>query len=57
VGKPPSKEEGADHVLSKMTPEERALVDRSIERGAEAVKVLVREGLDTAQNVLHAPLD
>jgi PTH1 family peptidyl-tRNA hydrolase len=55
VGKPPSKDEGADHVLSKLTPDERALVDHSIEQGAEALRVLVRDGLDAAQNFLHAP--
>jgi PTH1 family peptidyl-tRNA hydrolase len=55
VGKPPSKDEGADHVLSKMRPEDRELVDRSIELGREALRVLVRDGLDAAQNVLHAP--
>jgi peptidyl-tRNA hydrolase, PTH1 family len=53
VGKPPSKEEGADHVLSKFTPEERELVDAAIERGIEGLKVLVRDGVDAAQNFLH----
>jgi PTH1 family peptidyl-tRNA hydrolase len=55
VGKPPSKDEGADHVLSKMAPDDRDLIERSIERGLDAVRVLVRDGLDAAQNVLHAP--
>jgi peptidyl-tRNA hydrolase, PTH1 family len=55
VGKPPSKQEGADHVLSKMTPDDRALIDSSIERGLDAVRVLVRDGLDAAQNFLHTP--
>lgn len=55
VGKPPSKEEGADHVLSKMTPEDRKLIDEAIERGTEALRVLVRDGVDAAQNLLHAP--
>lgn len=55
VGKPPSKEEGADHVLSKMTLDDRELIDNAITRGREALRVLVRDGLDAAQNVLHAP--
>ena len=55
VGKPPSKEEGADHVLSKFAPGERELIDDAMDRGLEALKVLIREGLDPAQNVLHAP--
>lgn len=54
VGKPPSKEEGADHVLSRLRPEERELIDAATERGIEALRVLVRDGLDAAQNVLHA---
>jgi PTH1 family peptidyl-tRNA hydrolase len=53
VGKPPTKFEGAEHVLSKMRPEDRELIDASIERGIEAIRILVREGLDAAQNVLH----
>jgi PTH1 family peptidyl-tRNA hydrolase len=55
VGKPPSKFEGADHVLSKFTPDERKLVDAASERALEALGVLVRDGVDAAQNVLHAP--
>jgi PTH1 family peptidyl-tRNA hydrolase len=55
VGKPPSKEEGVDHVLSKLAPDERKIIDESIGRGVEAVKVFVRDGLDAAQNFLHAP--
>lgn len=54
VGKPPSKEEGVDHVLSKMAPDDRALIESSIDRGLEAVRVLVRDGLDAAQNFLHS---
>ncbi len=55
VGKPPSREEGADHVLSKMTPNDRDLIERACERALEAIKVLARDGIDAAQNLLHAP--
>lgn len=55
VGKPPSAEEGADHVLSRLTPEERSLIDGTIERGIEALRVLVTRDLDAAMNILHAP--
>lgn len=54
VGKPPSKEEGADHVLSKMRPEDGEAIETATERGIEALRVLVRDGLDAAQNRLHA---
>jgi PTH1 family peptidyl-tRNA hydrolase len=55
VGKPPSKEEGADHVLSKLTPQDRKLIDEAIDRGIEALHVLARDDFDAAQNLLHAP--
>jgi PTH1 family peptidyl-tRNA hydrolase len=55
VGKPPSKEEGADHVLSKLPPDDRERIDDAIDRGIEALRVLVRDGVDAAQNVLHSP--
>lgn len=55
VGKPPSKAEGADHVLSRFAPGERELVAEATDRALEGIRVLVREGIDAAQNVLHAP--
>jgi PTH1 family peptidyl-tRNA hydrolase len=55
VGKPPSKEEGVDHVLSKFAPGERELVAAASDRAIEGIKLLVREGIDAAQNALHAP--
>lgn len=55
VGKPPSKEQGADHVLTRFTPAERELVDAASARALEAIEILVREGVDAAQNHLHAP--
>lgn len=54
VGKPPSKEEGADHVLSKFAPGERELIDDAMDRGLQALKILISDGLDAAQNILHA---
>ena len=48
VGKPPSKEHGAGHVLSKMPPAERELLDVAIERAADAIEVLVAHGADEA---------
>jgi PTH1 family peptidyl-tRNA hydrolase len=54
VGKPPSKDEGADHVLSRFSPDERELVAAAADRALEGIKVLVRDGVDAAQNVLHA---
>jgi PTH1 family peptidyl-tRNA hydrolase len=55
VGKPPSKFEGADHVLSRFAPGERELVDSAVQRGLQGVRTLVTDGVDAAQNRLHAP--
>jgi peptidyl-tRNA hydrolase, PTH1 family len=50
IGKPPSKERGADHVLSapgKRNREELAVV---IEEAADAVELILAEGVAAAQN-------
>ena len=44
IGKPPSKERGADHVLSRLPKAERELLDVAIVRAADAVEVLLAEG-------------
>jgi PTH1 family peptidyl-tRNA hydrolase len=54
VGKPPSGPEGADHVLSKLAPDERSAIDGAIDRGIEALHVLFTQNLDAAMNVLHS---
>ena len=48
IGKPPSKERGADHVLSRLPKAERELLDLAIVRAADAVEVVVTEGPDAA---------
>ncbi len=50
VGKPVSKERGADHVLNRFGKRERAEVDVTVEQAADAVEVIVREGVDAAMN-------
>jgi PTH1 family peptidyl-tRNA hydrolase len=50
VGKPVSKEHGADHVLSKFNKRERADVDVTIEQAADAVEAIATDGIDTAMN-------
>ena len=49
IVKPPSKEGGAGHVLSKLPPQERALLDVAVQHAADAVEMLLREGIDAAQ--------
>lgn len=50
VSKPASKEQGADHVLKRFSPRERAEVDVTIERAADAVECVVTDGIDAAMN-------
>jgi PTH1 family peptidyl-tRNA hydrolase len=53
VGKPPSKERGADHVLSRVPKATRELFDVIVERAADAVELTVAEGFDAAMNVYN----
>ncbi len=48
IGKPPSKERGADHVLSRIPKAERELLDIAIQRAADAVESIVADGADAA---------
>jgi PTH1 family peptidyl-tRNA hydrolase len=50
VGKPPSKERGADHVLSRVSKREREAMDVTIEEAADAVECIVVDGVDAAMN-------
>ena len=50
VGKPVSKERGADHVLNRFSKRERAEVDVTVEQAADAVETIVRGGVDAAMN-------
>ena len=48
VGKPPSKEHGANHVLNRIPKAERELLDESIVRAAEAIELIASRGVDAA---------
>lgn len=50
VGKPPSKERGADHVLSRLSKRERDAMDVTLEEAADAVELIVTDGVDAAMN-------
>jgi peptidyl-tRNA hydrolase, PTH1 family len=50
VGKPVSKERGADHVLNRFSKRERAEVEVTVELAADAVETIVRDGVDAAMN-------
>lgn len=54
IGKPPSKERGASHVLSRIPARERELLDVTIAEAADAVELIIDRGIDTAMQVVHA---
>jgi PTH1 family peptidyl-tRNA hydrolase len=48
VGKPPSKERGADHVLRRIPKREREALDVAVQVAADAVERVVTDGVDVA---------
>jgi peptidyl-tRNA hydrolase, PTH1 family len=53
VGKPPGREEGANHVLRRPAKRERTELDVMIEQAADAVEMIVRDGVDAAMGVYN----
>lgn len=53
VGRPPEGWETADHVLGRWTTAERNELDAVVSRAADAVEVLIEEGLEAAMNQFH----
>ena len=54
VGKPPSKERGADHVLKRVARSDRELLAVAVDDAAAAVEVIVAEGPEAAMNLVNA---
>jgi len=50
VNKPSDKRQGANHVLSKFSKKERELVDVAVVDAADAVEVILHEGVVAAMN-------
>jgi PTH1 family peptidyl-tRNA hydrolase len=48
VGKPPSKEHGADHVLKKVGKAERKVLAEIVGLGADAVELILTDGAEAA---------
>ena len=53
IGRPPGRQDPADYVLKPFTSVERPEIGVVIEEAADAVELLVREGLERAQNSVH----
>ena len=54
VGKPPGREQGADHVLKKLTKAAREELAVSVQVAADAVEAIVAQGVDAAMNAVNA---
>lgn len=50
VGKPPGRQQGADHVLRRPGKAERKELDVVIEEAADAVEAILAEGVEVAMN-------
>jgi PTH1 family peptidyl-tRNA hydrolase len=53
IGRPPPQIPGENFVLSPFSKEEEETIAALVERGAQAVDCLIREGLNAAQNRFH----
>ena len=54
IGKPPGRQSGASFVLEPFNARERPEVAVICEQAADAVELLIAQGLEPAQNVVHA---
>ena len=50
IGRPPGRMDPADYVLRDFTATERKDLDYHVDRAADAVEALLRDGLESAQN-------
>jgi peptidyl-tRNA hydrolase, PTH1 family len=54
IGKPPGQRQGADHVLRRFSKAERKEIDVTLEEAADAVELILGEGVDVAMNRVNA---
>jgi PTH1 family peptidyl-tRNA hydrolase len=54
IGKPPGSRQGADHVLRRFSKAERKEIDVTLEEAADAVELILGEGVDVAMNRVNA---
>ena len=50
IGKPPGQRQGADHVLRRFSKAERQEIDVTLEEAADAVELILAEGVEVAMN-------
>jgi PTH1 family peptidyl-tRNA hydrolase len=54
IGRPPGRMDGASFVLANFTSAERREVPTICEQAADATELLLKDGLEPAQNIVHA---
>jgi PTH1 family peptidyl-tRNA hydrolase len=54
VGKPPSAELGAAHVLNRPPKDVRAILESSVAMAADTVERIARDGVDAAMQWCHS---
>ena len=55
IGKP--ADDAINHVLGEFTPEERMVIDESVEKAADALETLITDGMETAMNKFNIRLN
>jgi PTH1 family peptidyl-tRNA hydrolase len=50
IGKPPSKDQGVDHVLRRPSKSERVELEIAVQEAADAVEAILADGVDAAMN-------
>ncbi|MFI6574645.1 aminoacyl-tRNA hydrolase [Nocardiopsis sp. NPDC050513] len=53
VGRPPGRMDAAAYVLRDFSSTERGELDLNVERAADAVRTIIKDGLERAQNIFH----
>lgn len=54
IGRPPGRQSGASFVLENFNSRERPELGVIVEQSADATELMIRDGLEPAQNVVHA---
>ncbi len=55
VGKPPHRDRGADHVLTRVPAAERSLLDVAVQEASDAVETILNDGPDAAMQRFNGP--
>ena len=55
VGRPGSDSDPVQHVLGRFRPDERVLIEEAVNRAADAVEAIQREGLERAMETYNRP--